>query len=379
MSGKLKLAIARGATCSGCDVEIVDINERILEVMEKADIVYAAVIMDTKLSDVEGWEDGAIDITFHHGAIRDSENEHIARLFRKKSKVLISFGSCSCYGGIPGLANVADRDALFSIAYRDTASTDNPAFFTPQPEWTDPQGHVLPQLGGEIVPRAAFRSRLLIGGFFPCNAVLVRTEVVRQVGLFDPELTSVEDRDLWLRIAAEYEMQGIPEPLARYRVYPGSMSTNVERMLANRVRIVSKHLGSPAGDPATWPEEKRRAYGFVYRSAAFQYVQQNQPDDGWSILAKAISIWPQILERLATYYELACGNQPRGYRGDARLLDLSAAGTDGLASGRGHLDISTGQNRGKCVKFWRRSPPRVRQSQKSQIQNQKSDVPTSTV
>ena len=143
MSGKLKLAIARGATCSGCDVEIVDINERILEVMEKADIVYAAVIMDTKLSDVEAWEDGAIDITLHHGAIRDSENEHVARLFRKKSKVLISFGSCSCYGGIPGLANVANKDEIFAMGYRDTASTDNPTYVTPQPEWIDPQGHVL--------------------------------------------------------------------------------------------------------------------------------------------------------------------------------------------------------------------------------------------
>lgn len=143
MPDKLKLAIARGATCSGCDVEIVDINEKLLEVLEIADIVYAAVIMDTKLRDVEKWDDGYIDITFHHGAIRDSENEHIARLFRKKSKTLISFGSCSCYGGVPGLANVTDKEGIFREAFVDTPSTVNPDSVIPLPEWKDEAGHML--------------------------------------------------------------------------------------------------------------------------------------------------------------------------------------------------------------------------------------------
>jgi len=152
MADKLKLAIARGATCSGCDVEIVDINEKILDVIKIADIVYAAVIMDTKLKEVEKWDDGYIDITFHHGAIRDSENEHIAKLFRKKSKILISFGSCSCYGGIPGLANVTNKDEIFKESYMDTPSTVNPDFVVPLPEWKDETGHklTLPRFYDEV-------------------------------------------------------------------------------------------------------------------------------------------------------------------------------------------------------------------------------------
>jgi F420-non-reducing hydrogenase small subunit len=143
MAGKLRLAIARGATCSGGDVEIVDINERLLQITEIADLVYAAVIMDTKLKDVDKWDDGSIDITFHHGAIRDSENEHIARLFRRKSKILISFGSCSCYGGIPGLANITDREGVFREVFSATASTVNPDSIMPLPEWRDKAGHIL--------------------------------------------------------------------------------------------------------------------------------------------------------------------------------------------------------------------------------------------
>jgi len=153
MSDKLKLAIARGATCSGCDVEIVDINEKLLEILEIVDIVYAAVIMDTKLKDVEKWDDGYIDITLHHGAIRDSENEHIAKLFRAKSKTLISFGSCSCYGGVPGLANVTDKEGIFREAFSHTASTDNPDYTVPLPEWTDENGHrlTLPKFYDEVM------------------------------------------------------------------------------------------------------------------------------------------------------------------------------------------------------------------------------------
>lgn len=190
----------------------------------------------------------------------------------------------------------------------------------------DEQGRILPQIGGEVVPRSAFRSRLLDGGFFPCNAVLVRAKVVHQVGLFDVQLTSVEDRDLWLRISEHYRMEGIPDVLARYRVYPGSMSTDVARMLANRIAILVKHLGSPEGDPATWPKEKRRAYALAYRAAALAYIQQSQLDEAECLLQKAVFTYPQILERLDTFYELACSDQPRGYRGAVTLMDIDRNG-----------------------------------------------------
>lgn len=143
MAEKMKLAIIRGATCSGCDVEIVDINERLVEVLEIAEIVYAPVIMDTKHSELEAMADGSIDITFYHGAVRDSENEHMAKIARKKSKTLIAFGSCAVSGGIPGLANVTNKEEIFRVAYQETPSTVNPDFVVPLPEWKDERGHVL--------------------------------------------------------------------------------------------------------------------------------------------------------------------------------------------------------------------------------------------
>ncbi len=192
----------------------------------------------------------------------------------------------------------------------------------------DGNGAILPQLGGQIVTPAAFRNRILEGGGFPVHVALVRGTVIHEVGLFDTQLTSVEDWDLWIRISEHYQMQGIPEPLARYRVYPGSMSTNAGRMHANRMAVLTKHFGPPKNDPATWSEEKRHAYGFAYRSAAIGYILQSQPDEGWRFLAQAISIWPHLLERLDTFYELICGDQSKGYRGQVDLLDIESNGVE---------------------------------------------------
>ncbi|MBN2391115.1 MAG: glycosyltransferase family 2 protein [Anaerolineae bacterium] len=189
-------------------------------------------------------------------------------------------------------------------------------------QFIDPQGMELPQVGGQAVSAVDFRGRLMEGGFFPPCAVLVRADLVRAVGLFDTQLTSLEDWDLWLRLSKDYPMQGIPEALARYRVYPGSMSTNVERMHTNRVAVLTKYLGSLDDSPDSRSDEKRRAYGFAYRCTAIDYIQQGNWDAGWRFLEQALSIWPDLLERLDTFYELACGDQPRGYRGRAEMLDI---------------------------------------------------------
>ena len=193
----------------------------------------------------------------------------------------------------------------------------------------DPEGNALPRAGGQGVTLQQFPIRLLEGGFFPVHSALVRTDCVQEAGLFDEGLTSLEDWDLWLRIVKRgYTFQSVSEPLARYRVYPGSMSTNAARMHANRVAVLTKHFGPPEGDPAQWGEEKRRAYGFGYRSGAYDYIGQGHSDEGWQLLAHGVALWPDLLQRLDTFYELACGDQPKGYRGEVRSLDIERNGVE---------------------------------------------------
>jgi len=131
---KLKLAFYWAASCGGCEIAVLDVNEKILDVVEKADIVFWPVAIDTKYKDVEAMPDKSIDVCFFNGAIRTSENEHMAKLLRKKSKILIAFGSCANDGCVIGLANLWDRDSVFKRAYLETPSTKNPEGTVPKTE-----------------------------------------------------------------------------------------------------------------------------------------------------------------------------------------------------------------------------------------------------
>lgn len=129
---KLKVAFYWAASCGGCEIAVLDVNEKILDVVAAADIVFWPVALDFKYKDVEAMPDKSIDVCLFNGAIRNEENEHIAKLLRKKSKILVAFGSCACDGCVIGLANLWDREAVFERAYSETPSTNNPQKIVPQ-------------------------------------------------------------------------------------------------------------------------------------------------------------------------------------------------------------------------------------------------------
>lgn len=140
-NGKLNIAAYWAAGCGGCDVSILDTHEKILDIVSVANVVFWPIAVDTKYKDVEAMEDGFIDVTLFNGAIRNSENLHMAKLLRKKSRVLVAYGSCSHMGGIPGLANLANLEEVFECAYQ-SSSTDNPAKIVPKPKTEVPEGSV---------------------------------------------------------------------------------------------------------------------------------------------------------------------------------------------------------------------------------------------
>ena len=129
---KLQLAFYWAASCGGCEIAVLDIDEKILDVVAIADILFWPVAMDFKYKDVEAMKDDTIDVCFFNGSIRTEEQEHIAHLLRKKSKVLVAFGACAVNGGIPGLANVANREEIFNVSYLDNLSTVNPEKTVPK-------------------------------------------------------------------------------------------------------------------------------------------------------------------------------------------------------------------------------------------------------
>jgi len=149
---KINIALYWGAGCGGCDVAVLDIDAAILDVAAIANVTLWPIGFDTKYEDIEKMPDKSILISFYNGAIRNEENEHIARLLRQKSAVLISFGSCACFGGTPGLGNVTNKKEIMQTVYLDLPSNDNPNDVIPQTKIKVPEGELtLPEIYDDVL------------------------------------------------------------------------------------------------------------------------------------------------------------------------------------------------------------------------------------
>jgi F420-non-reducing hydrogenase small subunit len=141
------------ASCGGCEEAVVDLAEDVLKVIEAVDIAFWPVALDFKRSDLEQMRDDELAACFVNGAIRTSEQKEMAELLRKKSQLLIAFGSCAHLGGVPGLANLWDRQAILAYVYNEASSVTNAAGIVPQPQ-TKANGHTitLPVFGDTVSP-----------------------------------------------------------------------------------------------------------------------------------------------------------------------------------------------------------------------------------
>ncbi len=137
---KGKLALYWAASCGGCEIAVLGIDTHILDVAEHFDIVIWPCATDGKVRDIEQMADGEIDVCLFNGGIRTSEQEYMAQLLRRKSKVLVAFGSCASEGCIPGLGNLHSRQAIFDNSYQETVSTENPDQIRPQTKTEMPEG-----------------------------------------------------------------------------------------------------------------------------------------------------------------------------------------------------------------------------------------------
>jgi F420-non-reducing hydrogenase small subunit len=139
---KPKLALYWAASCGGCEIAVVRLYAKILDVADAFDIVLWPCIMDFKYKDVEALPEKSIDLCLFNGAIRNSEQEYMAHMLREKSKALVAFGACAHTGGIPGLANVANRETIFRRVYDETPSTVNAEGVRPQLRYQVPEGEL---------------------------------------------------------------------------------------------------------------------------------------------------------------------------------------------------------------------------------------------
>lgn len=152
---KPKLAIYWAASCGGCEIAFINLNEKMLDVDANFDLVFCPCLIDTKYKDLEAMPDKGILLTLFNGAIRTAENEHFAHCLRKKSQIMIAFGSCAYEGCIPGLGNLYSKDDIFRAVYIDNRSTVNPLGVVPTPQNKMSEGMLtIPEFYHKVKPLA---------------------------------------------------------------------------------------------------------------------------------------------------------------------------------------------------------------------------------
>lgn len=119
MVEKVKVAFYWMASCGGCEEAQVDAIVDELSVLNVVEVVFWPVAFDFKKSDLEKMPDKSIDVAFINGGVRLEEHAEMARLLRRKSKIVIAYGACACWGGIPGLANLYSREELLKTKYSE--------------------------------------------------------------------------------------------------------------------------------------------------------------------------------------------------------------------------------------------------------------------
>lgn len=189
-------------------------------------------------------------------------------------------------------------------------------------QFVDEKKQLLPQVGKRVVPPEQFYSSLIEGNFIIAQCMLVRRSTYEQVGQFDENLRACEDWDMWLRIAREHQVLGVPQVLTWYRLLPGSMSSDPQHMERNRLAVAWSHFGPESGDPALWPALRRRMYSKIYLESVLAYLQRGDSSSARQPFNKALNYDPNLADQMPVFYELGCGNQPKGYRGDLKRLDV---------------------------------------------------------
>ena len=101
--------------CSGCHMSFLDMDERLLEIAARADIVYSPLI------DIKVYPE-MVDFCLVEGAVSSEEDLHKIQMIRRQTKTLISFGDCAVTANVPGMRNPIGVKPLLDRAYIENAT-----------------------------------------------------------------------------------------------------------------------------------------------------------------------------------------------------------------------------------------------------------------
>ncbi len=135
---KPKIATASLAGCFGCHMSVLDIDDRILKLVELVDFDKSPV------DDIKKFT-GRCAVGLIEGGCCNQENVKVLREFREHCDVLVSVGDCAIMGGLPAMRNMVPLKECLDEAYKNGPTVYNPSGKYP----ADPE---LPLLLDKVYP-----------------------------------------------------------------------------------------------------------------------------------------------------------------------------------------------------------------------------------
>jgi NAD-reducing hydrogenase small subunit len=117
MSDKVQMATVWLDGCSGCHMSFLDIDERILQIAERADLVYSPLVDRKDFPEM-------VDVTLVEGAVSSEEDFEKIQKVRAHTRLLVSLGDCAVTANVPGMRNPFKLEDVYGRAYLENV-TDN--------------------------------------------------------------------------------------------------------------------------------------------------------------------------------------------------------------------------------------------------------------
>ena len=117
---KPRIATTSLAGCFGCHMSLLDIDRRILQLVELVDFDKSPI------NDFKTFGGRHCAVGLIEGGCCNEENVEVLRDFRKHCDVLVSVGDCATMGGIPAMRNTIPLQECFAEAYLDGPTVYNP-------------------------------------------------------------------------------------------------------------------------------------------------------------------------------------------------------------------------------------------------------------
>ncbi|MGO8764951.1 MAG: oxidoreductase [Limisphaerales bacterium] len=114
---RLRVATVWLGGCAGCHMSFLDLDEFLIELAGKIDLVYSPVV------DVKEYPQN-VDVCLIEGAVCNEDNLEILHKIRARTKILVSFGDCAVTGNVPAIRNqlgLANVENVLQRAYVESA------------------------------------------------------------------------------------------------------------------------------------------------------------------------------------------------------------------------------------------------------------------